>query len=233
MLSSRPLTRGTVVQILGAAIGVVRIGCRPAAAAAPPAKVVPAAEALSRLSAGNVRFVAGAMTNQNGVIERRAALAGGQAPFATVLACSDSRVGPELVYDQRVGDIFVVRNAGNFVTDAVLGTIEYGYSVLGSKLIVVLAHDSCGAVSATYDAIKSGVPLKPHLDAIERGIADGIAAVVAAHGTKNTASSANARAQAKKLGTRSSVLHAGLANGDLRIVAAKYRIADGRVSLLG
>jgi carbonic anhydrase len=84
---------------------------------------------------------------------------------ATILACSDSRVSRELVYDQHVGDLFVVRNAGNFVTDAVLGTIEYGYSVLKSKLIVVLGHDACGAISATCDAIKSGTPLKPHLDA--------------------------------------------------------------------
>jgi carbonic anhydrase len=232
MLSSRAIARETFVQFLGAAIGVAAVGRLPAGAAAPPATFIPASEALARLTAGNARFVAGAMTNQNGVVERRMALAGGQAPFATVLACSDSRVAPELIYDQRVGDLFVVRNAGNFVTDAVLGTIEYGYSALGSKLIVVLGHDSCGAISATYDAIKSGVPLKPHLDAIEHGIAGGIARVIAAHGTKNAASSANAQAQAAKLGTRSAVLHAGLASGDLRVVAAEYRIADGHVTLL-
>jgi carbonic anhydrase len=232
MPSSRAVARGTFVQVLGAAVCVAGVGRLSAGAAAPPATFVPAAEALARLTAGNIRFVAGAMTNQNGVVERRMALAGGQTPFATILACSDSRVGPELVYDQRVGDLFVVRNAGNFVTDAVLGTIEYGYSALGSKLIVVLGHDSCGAISATYDAIKSGVPLKPHLDAIEHGIAGGIARVVAAHGTKNAASSANALAQAAKLGTRSAVLHAGLASGDLRVVAAEYRIANGHVTLL-
>ncbi|MFN2450509.1 MAG: carbonic anhydrase [Candidatus Baltobacteraceae bacterium] len=231
MVSSRAIARGTFVQLLGAAVGVARVGRLPAAAA-PPITSVPSAEALARLTAGNTRFVAGTMTNQHGVLERRMALAGGQAPFATILACSDSRVGPELVYDQHVGDLFVVRNAGNFVTDAVLGTIEYGYSALGSKLIVVLGHDSCGAISATYDAIKSGVPLKPHLDAIEHGIAEGIARVVAAHGTKNAASSANARAQAAKLGTRSSVLHDGVASGDLRVVAAAYHLGDGHVTLL-
>jgi carbonic anhydrase len=193
---------------------------------------VPAVEALARLAAGNRRFVAGSMTNQNGVVERRTALAGGQAPFATILSCSDSRVAPELVYDQRVGDLFVVRNAGNFVTDAVLGTIEYGYAALGSKLIVVLGHESCGAIGATYDALKSGTPLKPHLDAIEHGIAAGIAGVVAAHGTKNDASVANAKAQAAKLRAASDVLRAGIATGDLHVVAAEYHLAGGGVTVL-
>ena len=202
-------------------------------AAAPPPTSVPAAKALERLAAGNARFVAGTMTNQNGVIERRLALTGAQAPFATLLACSDSRVAPELVYDQRVGDLFVVRNAGNFVTDGVLGTIEYGYAVLGSKIIVVLAHESCGAISATYDAIATGKPLAPHLDAIENGISAGIATVVHAHGTKNAAGIANARAQAAKMAMLSPVLHAGIESGDLRVVAADYHLGTGHITIVG
>ena len=107
----------------------------------------------SACTAGNARFVAGTLTHQNGVTERRLALTGHQAPFAAILACSDSRVAPELLFDQNVGDIFVFRNAGNFVDPAVLGTMEYGFSVLGVKLIVVVGHTSCGAVNATYDAV--------------------------------------------------------------------------------
>jgi carbonic anhydrase len=225
-------TRARILQLLGAAAAAELLGRRPAAAAAPSAPAVPAAEALDRLRAGNARFVSGTMTNQNGVVERRLALTAAQAPFATLLACSDSRVPPELVYDQRVGDLFVVRNAGNFVTDAVLGTIEYGYSALGSKLVVVLAHESCGAISATYDAIASGTPLKPHLDAIERGISAGIAGVVHAHGTKNAAAVANAKAQAAKMTALSPVLRAGVTSGDLRVVAAEYHLGTGRVTLL-
>jgi carbonic anhydrase len=227
-----PLARVMFLQLLGATTAVAGAGRLPAGAAAPPATGVPASEALARLAAGNARFVAGTMKNQNGIVERRLALAGGQAPFATILACSDSRVGPELIYDQHVGDLFVIRNAGNFVTDAGLGTIEYGYAALGSKLIVVLGHDSCGAISATYDALKNHEPLKPHLDAIEHGIADGIASVVAAHGTKNAASSANAKAQAAKLGPRSTILQAAIASGDLRVVAAEYHLGTGRVTIL-
>lgn len=224
------LNRSGALQLIGAAAATCALR-GPAFAAAPPATAVPASKALARLKAGNARFVAGTMTNQNGVIERRLALTAAQAPFATLLACSDSRVPPELVYDQRVGDLFVVRNAGNFVTDAVLGTIEYGYAVLGSKLIVVLAHESCGAISATYDAIETGTPLKPHLDAIERGIAAGITPVVHAHGTKNAAGIANAKAQAAKLGARSPVLHAGIASGDLMVVAADYHLGTGHVTV--
>jgi carbonic anhydrase len=232
MLRSRTIARRTLLRLLAASIGLSGATRLPVEAATSTATAVTADEALARLTSGNSRFVAGTMTNQNAVVERRRALTGGQAPFATILACSDSRVAPELVYDQHVGDLFVVRNAGNFVTDAVLGTIEYGYSVLKSRLIVVLGHDACGAISATYDAIKSGTPLKPHLDAIQNGVAGGIAGVVAARGTKNAASAANARAQAVKLAARSSVLHTGLAGGDLRIVAAEYHLGDGRVTLL-
>jgi carbonic anhydrase len=201
------------------------------AGAAAPATSVPAAEAHARLVTGNERFVAGNLRYQNGLAERRLALAGGQAPFAAVLACSDSRVAPELVFDQNIGDLFIARNAGNFVTDAVLGTLEYGYEHLGSKLIVVLGHESCGAISATYDALANGTPLPPHLDAIENGIRAGIAGVVHEHGSKDAASAANARAQAARL-QRSPILAHGVAAADLEIVAAIYHLKTGAVVFL-
>jgi carbonic anhydrase len=224
--------RAEALRVLSATLGVVAVSGTQAFAAEPPAASVTPDAALKRLVAGNGRFVAGAMTNQNAVIERRLALTGGQAPFATLLACSDSRVAPELLFDQRVGDLFVTRNAGNFVTDAVLGTMEYGYSVLGVKLIVVLGHESCGAISATYDALKNAAPLPPHLDAIENGIRAGIASVVSSHGTKNAASVANAEAQAVRL-SRSSVLGPAIAKGDLHVVAAEYHLGSGRVAFSG
>lgn len=226
-------TRARLLQLLGAAGTAAAVGRLPAAAAPPPAKTVSASQALARLKAGNARFVAGTMTNQNDVIERRLALTGGQAPFAMLLACSDSRVGPELLFDQRVGDLFVIRNAGNFVTDGVLGTLEYGYSVLGAKLIVVMAHESCGAVSATYDAIKTGKPLPPHLDAIEQGISAGITATVNANGSKNAAAIANAKAQAARVGDLSPILQAGITKGDLRVVAADYHLGTGHITIVG
>jgi carbonic anhydrase len=203
----------------------------PASAAAPAGPSVPPAEALARLRAGNARFVDGQLTQQGAVTERRMALTGHQAPFAAILSCSDSRVPPELVFDQNVGDLFIFRNAGNFVDPAVLGTMEYGYSALGVKLIVVLGHEACGAVKATYDAVADGKPLPPNLNVLENAIEHGIDGVVAAHGTMHDAVVANARAQAKKF-AKSPVLGPALANHDLVIVAADYDFASGRVRML-
>lgn len=223
--------RRTVLAGLTAGLMTLAVDARPARGANPPATSVSPQRALDRLRAGNDRFVAGALTHQSGVVERRLALTGGQAPFVAILACSDSRVPPELLFDQSVGDLFVARNAGNFVTDAVLGTLEYGYSVLGVKLVVVLGHQSCGAIGATYDALKNAAPLPSHLDAIENGIRAGIASVVSAGGTKDAASIANAKAQARRL-SRSEVLHKAIVAGDLRVVAAEYHLGSGRVTLL-
>jgi len=186
---------------------------------------------LARLTAGNARFVSGKLVNQNGVTERRLALTGHQAPFATILSCSDSRVPPELVFDQNVGDLFVFRDAGNFVVDAVLGTLEYGYASLGVKLIVVLGHEACGAVSASYDAVASGKPLPPNLDIVQRAIGPGIASVVGAHGSKQDAVKANVRAQTEKL-KASPVLGPAIASGDCKVLGAEYRFDTGAIDLL-
>jgi carbonic anhydrase len=205
---------------------------RPALAAAPAGASVAPADALARLTAGNARFVSGSLSQQDAVTERRLALTGHQAPFAAILSCSDSRVPPELVFDQNVGDLFVFRNAGNFVDPAVLGTMEYGYANLGVKLIVVLGHEECGAVKATVGALADAKPLPPNLDVLEHAIAPGIGSVVAAHGTTHAAVVANATAQAKKFAA-SSVLGPAITSGDLVIAAADYDFATGAVRFLG
>jgi carbonic anhydrase len=205
---------------------------RPARAAAPATASVPPGEALARLKAGNARFVAGTLSQQNAVTERRIALTGHQAPFASIVSCSDSRVPPELIFDQNVGDLFVFRNAGNFVDPAVLGTLEYGYANLGVKLIVVLGHESCGAVKATYQAVADGKRLPPNLDVLEDGIANGIEDVVEKHGTTHAAVVANAKAQTKKF-AKSPVLGPAIASGDVMVVAADYDFSSGAVRLLG
>jgi carbonic anhydrase len=217
---------------LGAATLAAAATGGPALGAAPAAVSVPPAEALARLKAGNERFVAGTLSQQDAVTERRIALTGHQAPFASILSCSDSRVPPELIFDQNVGDLFVFRNAGNFVDPAVLGTLEYGFANLGVKLIVVLGHESCGAVKATYQAVADGKRLPPNLDILEDGIAAGIEAVVAAHGPTHAAVVANAEAQTKKFAT-SPVLGPAIASGDVKVVAADYDFSNGAVRLLG
>jgi carbonic anhydrase len=225
------LSRSAAIRA-GAAIAFATAIDRGAAVAAAPAgESVSPAVALARLEAGNRRFVSGSLTQQDGVTERRLALTGHQAPFASILSCSDSRVPRELIFDQNVGDLFVFRNAGNFVDPAVLGTLEYGYANLGVKLIVVLGHEACGAVKATYQAVADNQRLPPNLDVLEDAIAPGIDAVVAARGSTHAAVVANAQAQAKKF-RRSPVLGTAIASGDVRVVAADYDFTTGRVHIV-
>jgi carbonic anhydrase len=118
--------------------------------------------ALEQLLAGNERFAAGRPTSHPS-IERVRELAGGQSPFATVLACADSRVPVETLFDHEPGDIFVVRLAGNFVSDAALASIEYAVAVLKSPLVMVLGHTACGAVKAAMDYLETGQPFPGHM----------------------------------------------------------------------
>src|ERR1700761_3182215 len=116
---------------------------------------ISAAQALDRLKEGNVRFVAGHPIHCNPQTQVKLTAAG-QAPFAAVLGCMDSRVAPELVFDQQIGDIFAVRVAGNFVNTDILGSLEYATEVAGAKLIVVLGHSDCGAIKGAIDDVKLG-----------------------------------------------------------------------------
>ena len=114
------------------------------------------AQAWSALVEGNDRFVRGAMEHPSQDVGHRAELSVAQAPFAVVFGCSDSRVAAEIIFDQGLGDLFVVRTAGHVVDTTVIGSIEYGVQVLGASLVLVLGHDSCGAVAAAADALTTG-----------------------------------------------------------------------------
>ena len=120
----------------------------PLAAAGEPAAAISADDALAQLVEGNRRFVSGEVARPHQSAARRAELAKGQAPVAIVLTCSDSRVAPELYFDQGLGDLFVIRNAGNVLDDHVLGSIEYAVEHLHVPLLIVIGHEKCGAVSA-------------------------------------------------------------------------------------
>jgi len=122
----------------------------------PPGDARPkeAAEALTRLKEGNLRFVSGRVAHAHEAAAWREHLKGSQLPFATILACSDSRVPPELVFDQGFGDLFVIRVAGNIVATDVVGSLAYAIRHLGTHLVVVMGHESCGAVTAAVDALE-------------------------------------------------------------------------------
>src|SRR5438552_18099724 len=114
---------------------------------------VASAEAISRLKEGNGRYTSGTTQHPGQTAERRTELANTQHPFATIVSCSDSRVPPEIVFDQGLGDLFIVRVAGNVINDEGLGSIEYSVDHLGTRLILVLGHQSCGAVKAARETI--------------------------------------------------------------------------------
>ncbi|MCR5660262.1 MAG: carbonic anhydrase [Bacteroidales bacterium] len=123
-------------------------------------------QALALLKAGNDRFVSGALTPTDDYALLRGKLSEGQHPFAVVLCCSDSRVAPEIIFDQKLGDLFVIRNAGNVIDKHVLGSIEYAVEHLGTSLVVVMGHSCCGAVTATH----LGETLPDNIMAIARRI---------------------------------------------------------------
>ena len=135
-------------------------------------------EALERLLAGNARFVSGTPEHPRRDEARRAEQAGGQTPVAAVLSCSDSRVPPEIVFDQGIGDLFVVRIAGNTAADDItLGSLEFAIAVLGCPLLLVLGHEECGAVKATVDSVVHSKEVHGHLAALVRPIVGAVDAV--------------------------------------------------------
>lgn len=119
------------------------------------AKPTPA-EALQALQEGNARFVAGEMEHPSQGVDHRREVSARQTPFAVIFGCSDSRVAAEIIFDRGLGDLFVVRTAGHVIDTTIIGSIEYGVDVLGAPLVVVLGHDTCGALKATTDALATG-----------------------------------------------------------------------------
>ncbi|MCB1265911.1 MAG: carbonic anhydrase [Mycobacterium sp.] len=190
------------------------------------------AKAWKALKEGNERFVAGRPEHPSQSIEHRASLAVAQRPTAVVFGCADSRVAAEIIFDQGLGDMFVVRTAGHVIDAAVLGSIEYAVSVLRVPLIVVLGHDSCGAVKATLDALDEGrVPGGFVRDVVERvtpsiilGRRDGMSRVdefEARHVIETGA----------QLLSRSTAIAGGVEAGEVAIVGVTYHLADGRIVL--
>ena len=184
------------------------------------------------LKEGNERFVAGQPEHPSQSVEHRASLAKGQKPTVALFGCGDSRVAAELIFDQGLGDMFVVRTAGHVIDSAVLGSIEFAVAVLGVPLIVVLGHDSCGAVKATLAALDDGeLPGGYVRDVIER-VAPSI--LLGRREGLKRADEFEARHVVEtgaQLVARSTTISEAVAAGELAIVGATYRLADGRVVL--
>jgi carbonic anhydrase len=200
---------------------------QPARAAATPD------EALKLLEAGNARYVAN-QPQQRDFSAGRVARTLGQAPFASILGCADSRVAPELAFDQNPGDLFVVRVAGNFVTPDGLGSLEYGAAVLGTKLIMVLGHNRCGAVTATIEALQKGNTLPGHIAGLVSAMKPGIESTLKTPGDDlaQRAVIANVKYNVERLKTATPILAGMVAKGELRVVGGVYDLATGKVSLV-
>ena len=189
--------------------------------------------ALAELLAGNHRFVTGGRVHPNQDAEYRAAVAEAQRPFAVVFGCSDSRLAAEIIFDRGLGDLFVVRTAGHIVGPEVLATIEYGVTVLGAPLVVVLGHDSCGAVLATLDTLAGRLESGPGLRAIIDRVTPSInTAAVQGLTTADDIASVHVE-RTMDLITERTALAAALAAGMCGVVGMTYRLADGRVTVAG
>ena len=185
-----------------------------------------AQEALSLLKEGNQRYQTGNYSHPNTDVARRDSQTGGQSPFAIILSCADSRVAPELLFDRGIGDIFVIRVAGNVIDDHAIGSIEYAAAHLGTKLIVVLGHESCGAVGASLSGEDPGA----HIGSITSKIQPAVARAKEMDGDLLTNSvKENARMVSDALRNADPIL----SNTEgLEVVPAYYRLSDGAVEFL-
>ena len=199
--------------------------------------MISAAEALARLRDGNRRFVANeSMGGAARSDARRASLVAGQAPFAIILGCSDSRVPAELVFDQGLGDLFVIRVAGNIVAPSQVGSVEFAATRFGTRLVVVLGHSGCGAVTATVEELRRPAPSQsPGLREIVERVRPAVEPLLATPLGGQTdaliaaAVRANVRVAVDELRSGSDLLRPLAERGELAVVGAEYDLETGVV----
>jgi carbonic anhydrase len=201
--------------------------------AAPQNAITPQA-ALDRLMAGNARYAAGKLDAKD-FSAGRAARAKAQYPIASILSCADSRVAPELMFDQSPGDLFVVRIAGNYLNHDALSSLEYGVGVLGTPLVMVLGHSNCGAIKAAIQEIQDPKPLPGHIwditDAVRPGIENAVKG--GGDGLLEHAIDANVAYNVSRVASAQPIIAEAVKSGRVRVVGAEYELATGKVRLLG
>lgn len=191
------------------------------------------AEAYAMLMEGNDRFVRGMRSHPNQDADRRAALAPGQRPFAVLFGCSDSRLAAEIIFDRGLGDLFVVRTAGHVSGPEVLGSIEYGIAMLDAPLVVVLGHDSCGAVTAAAEADRAGGAPAGYLgDVVDRVMPSVLAGRATGMTTVDEFVDQHIRRTVDHLVGRSALLASAVADGRCAVAGLSYRLAEGTVRLV-
>ena len=194
--------------------------------------VPPASEGLQRLIDGNKRYVAGELTAFDDLAADREATASGQSPFAIIVSCADSRVPPELIFDETVGELFVVRTAGQVIDEAARSSITFGVAVLQAPLIVVMGHSGCGAVAAAIAAL-DGDPIPGFAYRFAEAIAPAVQEVRGDEGDLlDNAIRANITLGVERLSTAEPDLAPVIADGAVTITGAYYDLASGEVSFL-
>ncbi|TMJ56225.1 MAG: carbonic anhydrase [Alphaproteobacteria bacterium] len=197
-----------------------------------PQNVLSPDAALERLREGNARYVRG-LALRHDFRHEREALAGGQNPYAAILSCADSRIAPEYAFDSGRGDLFVCRVAGNFASDEMIASLEYSVAVLNAPLILVLGHESCGAVDAAIKSLKDNTTLPGQLPSLVAGVGPAVKAVLQQGGdTLGSATRQNVIDTVSKLLTAGPILSAAVEQKKLKVVGGIYRLKDGRVDMV-
>jgi len=198
--------------------------------------VIPAKEALERLRTGNRRFVAGTRSRDSLAAQaHRPELANGQTPFAILLGCADSRVPAEIVFDQGLGDLFVIRVAGNIVAPSQIGSVEFAAAQYGTRLVVVLGHSQCGAILATLEELRRPTESQSrNLRSIVDRVRPSVEPLLTEHAHDREALvreavRANVRVSARQLRHGSELLEQMIAQGNLAVVGAEYSLETGVV----
>ena len=192
------------------------------------------AQAYKKFFEGNERFIQGDLSHPRQDVDHRAEIAQGQTPFAALFGCSDSRLSAEIIFDVGLGDLFVVRNAGQVIAETILGSLEYSVEVLQVPLIVVLGHDSCGAIQATIASSEGTLVtegefiqnlvlrIEPTVQAAKQAGTDSIDEITALH----------IKATVQELISRSTLIDSAVRSGKLAVVGATYQLSLGKVTQL-
>lgn len=231
-----PYSRRSIFKMIGSAslLSIFDIKILLAASDSPPipANVMNSEAALKRLMDGNKRYVSG-KSNLRNFSQTRAALAKGQNPFASILSCADSRVSPELCFDESRGDLFVNRLAGNYVSPDILASIEYGAAVLNAPIIMVLGHTECGAVKAAIKADKDSVDFPGHIQVITTSLQGAVKAGQKDGGDLLAATTVeNIKINVAMLKDSTPLLRKLVEDKKLRVVGGLYHLDTGKVELV-
>jgi len=196
----------------------------------PDSPSVAPTEAISKLKEGNARYTSGNLQHPGQTTERRTELAKTQHPFAAILCCSDSRVPPEVVFDQGLGDLFIVRVAGNVINNEGLGSLEYTVDHLGTRLILVLGHQRCGAVDAARETIAAKGKAPGHIQSLVTAIKPAVEAT--AKEDLDATIKANVKHVVDSLRSSAPILKAAIDSGKIQVVGGYYSLDTGAVTFL-